>query len=324
MLRLSRGDTLDETTASAVTGLISAATAADGVAPASEDVRLTLRPGAPARGLHIVAFDDGDDGDDGDEGGSERAIIGYAHLLPPGEPPGERAAELVVRPDRRRQGVGAALLAALTEASADSPLAVWAHGDLPAAAALATRSGLVRQRVLWLMRRTLSPAEPEPAVPVPEGTSVRTFAVGRDEDAWLALNARAFAHHPEQGGWGPADLAAREAEPWFDPAGFFLAEREGRLVGFHWTKVDQDTAAGGTPGTLAGEIYVLGVDPDAAGGGLGRVLTAVGLRHLRSRGVRSVILYVDDTNRAALRLYESAGFARVSADVSYVPAPATG
>jgi mycothiol synthase len=326
MVRLTRGETLDGATAATVTELIAAATAADGVAPASEDVRLTLRPGIPARGVHIIATEPA-------AGAADQTgeIVGYAHLADPAGPadagtaeePPERTAELLVRPDRRRRGIGTALLAELLAAGADARLAVWAHGDRPGAAELAARAGLRRDRVLWLMRRGLAPAEPSPPVPAPGGVSVRTFVVGRDEQRWLELNALAFAHHPEQGDWTAADLAAREAEPWFDPAGFFLAERAGKLIGFHWTKVDRDTSAGGEPGELVGEVYVLGVDPGAAGGGLGRALTGIGLRHLRSRGVRSVILYVDDSNTAALRLYEAAGFTRAAADVSYVsPGPA--
>ena len=68
---------------------------------------------------------------------------------------------------------------------------------------------------------------------------------------------------------GPlSELAERRSEPWFDPAGLFLAfgdaasDQAGRLLGFHWTKVHPDQ-----PGL--GEVYVVGVDPSAQGRGLG-------------------------------------------------------
>ncbi|MCD9448381.1 GNAT family N-acetyltransferase, partial [Klebsiella pneumoniae] len=87
----------------------------------------------------------------------------------------------------------------------------------------------------------------------------------------LAVNARAFAHHPEQGSIDAEDLAERMNEVWFDPGGFFLAhaggEPAGRLLGFHWTK---EHGVLGEPGL--GEVYVLGVDPDAQGRGLAKAL----------------------------------------------------
>jgi mycothiol synthase len=275
--------------------LASAATAADGVAPLSEHVMLHLRYGGGDRSRDLLLHRGG-------------AIAGYAHLDPasPGEGP---SGELVIHPGYRNQGLGLALVRALVAEAGGQPLRVWAHGDRPAAGRLAAAAGFRQVRSLLQMRRPLAGeiAPPELAA----GIAVRPFEVGRDEDAWLAVNARAFAHHPEQGSWTRDDLKVREQERWFDPEGFFLAERDGRLVGFHWTKVHDE---GPEP---IGEVYVVGVDPGEQGTGLGRALTMIGLRYLRSRQLGQVMLYVDGTNTAAVRLYESLGFSRWNTDVMF-------
>ncbi|MGC1212029.1 MAG: mycothiol synthase, partial [Micromonospora sp.] len=198
-------------------------------------------------------------------------------------------------------------------AAAAGPLRAWAHGDHPSAAALAVDLGFTRARVLWQLRRPLTGVLPEPRLA--DGLELRAFRPGEDDEAWLALNARAFAQHPEQGRWTTADLRVRLAEPWFDPAGFLLAVESAtdRLLGFHWTKVHE------RPGSARiGEVYVLGVDPSAHGGGLGKALTSAGLAYLRDRrGLDRVMLYVDESNTGAVALYERLGFARWSAHVNY-------
>jgi mycothiol synthase len=144
------------------------------------------------------------------------------------------------------------------------------------------------------------------ALPLAETTDLvtRPFRAGQDEEAWLEVNNRAFAWHPDQGGWTLDVLEARMAQPWFDPDGFLLHEEDGRLLGFCWTKVHRDHDP------PLGEIYVIAVDPDATGRGLGRALTVAGLAHLTTEGLRTGMLYVESTNEPALRLYESLGFTR--------------
>ncbi len=170
------------------------------------------------------------------------------------------------------------------------------------------------------MRRSLY--APVPAPVFPEHVRLRTFVVGQDEEAWTALNNRAFADHPDQGGWSEREVKLREAEPWFDPAGFLLAERtdDGTLLGFHWTKVhgprsgpaaDQDHAH-----EPIGEVYVLGVDPAAQGLGLGPALTLAGLRHLRGKGLSQAMLYVDESQPSCGRAVREAGLLRSGAPTS--------
>jgi mycothiol synthase len=283
--------------------LAEAARQADGVTPLSEHVLLHVRRSSQelSRDLVLLADD---------------TVAGYAHLDAPDEADdagaGDMSGELVVHPRHRRRGYGTALIKALAADAAGHGLRVWAHGDLPAAAALAGTVGFTKVRALWQMRMSL--ASPAVAGPVfPAGITLRTFRPGQDERAWLRVNRRAFAHHPEQGSWTMTDLELRETEPWFDPAGFFLAERDGELVGFHWTKVHP----AGTDQPAIGEVYVVGVDPAAQGSGLGRALTLAGLAYLRARGLDQVMLYVDASNTPAAKMYSALGFALWHTDVMY-------
>jgi mycothiol synthase len=288
--------------------LASAAASADGVAPLSEDVLLQVRHGStpPARDIEVVAA--------ASPAERDRVMVGYAHMDAPdyAGQDGDITAELVIHPAHRRSGYGTSLLGSVLEMADGHGVRIWAHGDLPGTAALASKSGLTRIRALFQLRMSLAGAPVADPV-FPEGVTVRTFVPGEDEAAWLGVNQRAFAHHPEQGSWTIKDLRLREEEPWFDPDGFFLAERDGRIVGFHWTKVHQPDD--GTP--PIGEVYVVGVDPGQQGGGLGRALTLTGLAHLRRLGLAEVMLYVDEDNRAAVTMYTALGFGRWSTDVMY-------
>ncbi|HYK26733.1 MAG TPA: mycothiol synthase [Streptosporangiaceae bacterium] len=312
--RLSSGD------ATAVLDLVRRAAEEDGVSPLSEHVMLHLRYGGDPRARNVLVRDDG-------------RLAGYGHLDPT-DPVEGPAGEMVIDPAARRKGLGLSLGQALADEAGDAGLRLWAHGDLAAAARLAAAAGFERTRALWQMRRSLQTRIGRPQLA--DGISVRTFVVGQDEDKWVALNHRAFARHPEQGAWTRADLDLREREPWFDPLGFFLAERDGKLAGFHWTKIhggnvnsstghNADSANGGALGhghEAIGEVYVVGVDPSERGSGLGRSLTIVGLRYLRSQGLSQVMLYVDETNAPAIGLYESLGFTHWDTDVMFSRGPA--
>jgi mycothiol synthase len=365
--QVSRLDTAD---VAEIVALTHAAGDADGAYPLSEHVMLHLRHGGDTPATHILAYSDGH-------------LVGYAHVDPTDAVEGP-SAELCVHPLFRRKGLGRALvMAAMAAAAEHDPsqrLRLWAHGDHPSANALALSLGFARTRVLWQMRRSLF--APVDAPTLPEGVVLREFQPGADDAAWLAVNSRAFADHPDQGKWTIDDLHIRLAESWFDPAGFLLAvrgvtakreeraearlsrereeraearlsrEREERapaspavaskldavvskldavassrdtVLGFHWTKVHGARSVDPVDTVddhdhdhdPIGEVYVLGVDPAAQGLGLGVALTLAGLRYLRGRGLDQVMLYVDETNRPAVALYQRLGFARWSTDVCF-------
>lgn len=262
----------------------------DGVAPVGEQVLRALT----GEGSEHLLVDD--------ESG---ALAAYLNLAPDG------TAELAVHPAARRRGIGAALVAAALDRGGES-VRFWAHGSLPGAQALAAKLHLRAARELIQMRRPLTEI---PEASVPQGFSIRTHAGSHDNAELLRVNNAAFVWHPEQGGWTDRDIADRLAEPWFDPQGLFLAfdDETGALCGFHWTKVHDDRL---------GEVYVLGIDPAAQGRGLGRALTLRGLEHLADRlesGRSTVMLYVESDNAAAVRTYESLGFAAAAVDTAYAP-----
>jgi mycothiol synthase len=187
---------------------------------------------------------------------------------------------------------------------------LWVFEPDPRDDEAATRAGFRRQRDL-LQQRVPLPLAEEPAWP--PGVDVRPFVPGQDDAAWLEVNNRAFANHPEQGGWVETTLARRMAEPWFDPKGFLLAVDADGLAGFCWTKVHPATDVD----PELGEIFVIGVDPSRHGSGLGRALVVAGLSHLADRGVRTGMLFVDGDNEAAVHLYESLGFTTHRLDRAY-------
>ncbi|MEU3567926.1 mycothiol synthase [Kitasatospora sp. NPDC036755] len=301
--------------------VLAEAQAVDGRAAVSEQGRLRLRSAETPRPgvIHFVETETETETETGTSAGTGTgAVLGYGQLEVPEGPDANPAAELVVDPAARGRGAARPLVDAVLErahrAGRDA-VDFWVHGGHPAARHLAEAYGAELVRELRQMRRTGRQTE---EVAVPEGIELRTFRPGEDDAEWLRLNALAFAHHPEQGAWTAQDLAERIAETWFDPAGFFLATRDGKVVGFHWTKVHPATA---TEPEL-GEVYVVGVDPAEQGSGLGRALTAAGLRHLTGtgpgeRGLATVLLYVDADNPAAVRVYGRLGFTVHEVDLMY-------
>jgi mycothiol synthase len=173
-----------------------------------------------------------------------------------------------------------------------------------------TGLGFALERELYEMRVPLPLAE---APKWPPNVVVRDFEPGRDEQAWLTVNNRAFENHPEQGGWIESTLARREAEAWFDPSIFVLAFIDDQLAGFNWCKVHD--AQGRDP--ELGEIYVIGTDPSAQRAGLGRALAIEGLQRMAARGITTGSLFTTSDNTRAVALYKLLGFTVHRTDRAY-------
>jgi mycothiol synthase len=275
----------------AVDALLTEVADADGAPPLSDHLRLDLHAGGAA-GFAAVLLE-------GDHG-----LDAYAQVSAANE---SSSVELVVRPQRRSdyESIATALLGAAVAATA-GPVFWWVHGVQEVDERIAAAAGMASDRRLLQLRR-----------PLPTGIDTdvvtRPFVVGQDEAAWLQVNNRAFAWHPEQGGWDLPTLQAREADDWFDPNGFLLHERDGRLAAFCWTKLHPAT----TVDPQLGEIYVIAVDPDFTGLGLGKALTLAGLASIAERGVTHGMLFVDEDNTTAVGLYVKLGFETHRIDVAF-------
>jgi mycothiol synthase len=241
----------------------------------------------------------------------DRSGDAYAHLAHHHE--GQWSLELALRPgtpDRRDELLARAL--ELVGAEGGGHVTYWVHGADDADDARARAASFTLERGLLQMRVALPLPDPPRW---PEGVTVRSFVPGQDEGAWVAVNNRAFAGHPEQGAWTVDMLRAREQEPWFDPDGLLLAFDADGLAGSCWTKVHPPQPPR-EPDAL-GEIYVIGADPSRHGRGLGRALTAGGLASLAARGITVGMLFVDAANDAAVGLYTSLGFTTSRTDRAY-------
>jgi mycothiol synthase len=286
-----------------VLSLIKAAHDFDGTPAIAEHVLLHLRHGGDKSDSHLVIEEN-------------KEVIAYAHLDTTDLVAGP-SVEAVVHPQHRGKGLGALILKEAIK-KCGNKTRIWSHGDLPAAKAIAASLKLERLWSNLLMSKSLGEIQP-----VTSKYPIRTFIPSLDNQAFLTLNNNVFANYPDQGGWSEDDLKVRLNESWFDDKGFFVAEDSSELIGFCWTKIHgahthSHTGSDHDHGHEAlGEIYVLAVNPDYKGQGIGRDLTITGLNYLKYQGLNNVMLYVGVENKPAFKLYKSLGFNEFGSDVMY-------
>jgi mycothiol synthase len=296
-------DHLSNSQKECVLSLIKAAHDFDGTPPIAEHVLLHLRHGGDKSGSHLVIEEN-------------QKVIAYAHLDTTDLVAGP-SVEAVVHPQHRGKGLGVLILKEAIRICGDKTR-IWSHGDLSAAKAIAASLNLEHLWSNLLMSKPLGEIQL-----VTSKYPIRTFIPGLDNQAFLSLNNKIFANYPDQGGWSEDALKVRLNESWFDDKGFFVAEDKGKLIGFCWTKMHgahthSQTGSDADHGHEAlGEIYVLAVNPDYKGQGVGRNLTITGLNYLKYQGLNNVMLYVGVENKPAFNLYKSFGFNEFGSDVMY-------
>jgi mycothiol synthase len=286
-----------------VLSLFKAAHDFDGTPAIAEHVLLHIRHGGDKSDSHLVIEEN-------------KEVIAYAHLDTTDLIAGP-SVEAVVHPKHRGKGLGSLILKEAIKICGDKTR-IWSHGDLPAAKAIAASLNLERLWSNLLMSKSLGEVQP-----VTSKYPIRTFIASLDNQAFLELNNKVFADYPDQGGWSEDDLKVRLNENWFETEGFFVAEDDGELIGFCWTKIHgahthSHSSSDVDHGHEAlGEIYVLAVNPDYKGQGVGRDLTITGLNYLKYKGLNNVMLYVGVENKPAFNLYKSLGFKEFGSDVMY-------
>ena len=271
--------------------LLTAVERADGQRPLSDHLWIDLRQGGRPGYMGLMAWEQGHD-----------HMVAYCQVSRGND---SWLLDLVVSPHHRYEmsDIGPRMLdeaTSLIAAEGGGHVHWWVFEPTAMHATLADHLRFSQGRTIRQMRAPLPLADA--AVAGVAAITTSSFRVGVDEDAWLAVNNRAFADHPEQGGWTREVLESRMHQPWFNPNGVLMLREGDRLAGFCWTKVHLDTAP------ILGEIYIIAVDPDFAGRGLGTALTVAGLRHLHRVGAPMGMLYVDADNTPAVRMYERLGF----------------
>ncbi|MER7583915.1 GNAT family N-acetyltransferase [Kitasatospora sp. NPDC097691] len=257
--------------------------------------------------------------------------VAYGSAVAPSAPETIFWVELdgTVAPDRRGEGIGAALLAWQEArglqhlASCDATLPGWLAVGVDESATRTIRlleaHGYERARWWLELERDLAAPFAEP--PSPPGMRFVPYDEGWAERARSAWN-EAFRDH-----WGTQPMTAAEwaagdrlkaSRPDLSVLAVVPDASEGeRVVGF--VLVDVTPEEWPLRGAPFGCISSVGVRREARGQGLARTMLARVMRTLRADGLERAVLDVDaESPTGALGLYQSLGFTVVDRSVSLV------
>lgn len=94
-----------------------------------------------------------------------------------------------------------------------------------------------------------------------------------------------------------------------NPGGVFVAEEDGRILGYITTVIDREVGKGRIPN--------LAVDAAARGSGTGRKLIEHALDYFRREGLAFAMIETMTNNAAGQHLYPSCGFIEVARQIHY-------
>jgi mycothiol synthase len=238
--------------------------------------------------------------------GSAAPLAAVALIWRP-HPSGEIAADHYVHPEHRGCGLCEALLDTIEVRSAElattlaagvsATLVIWAEAETTGCRAALEARGFAVTRPYFEMRIDLGEELETPRWP--DGITLRTLRVGRDEPQVHAAGEEAFAEHHMYEPCSYAEWRLRLIDRSdFDPGLWPIGWDGDEIAGYAAASVADD---GGMVGDLA-------VRRPWRGRGLGLALLLEEFRALAARGVTVVRLFVDGQNATgAVALYEKAG-----------------
>ena len=233
------------------------------------------------------------------------SIVGYMDVVP----------ELTIRrvilncwvhPEHRRRGLAKELLSFAMHRAKELQAKV-AHVNIPedsvVAKSVLSRLGFEYVRRFLELRLDISKVPWQDTDPAALGC--RHLQRG-EEDKLTQIQNRSFA-----GIWGynPNTVEAityRINLSNCSPEDVVLTLDREKVIGYCWTEITYEVEAG--IGKRKGRIFMLGVEPDYQGMGVGKRVLLAGLAQLKSKGLRVAELTVDSENKAACALYQSVGF----------------
>jgi ribosomal protein S18 acetylase RimI-like enzyme len=223
-----------------------------------------------------------------------------------------------VRPDWRRQGLGAAMLSYnerhLREIARGHPaetpkrFRVWATDREAGAQALFAGTGYEPVRHYIMMTRTASLALPE--APLPEGLEVRLVEPGQVRAVWEAMWEARRDH------WGYVEPGEQDYQRWtrgrlFDPMLWKVAWAGEEVAGMVLNRLDREQNR--KYGRRRGYTQDVFVRRPWRRRGLARSLLVQSIGMFREMGMEETALGVDTENPSgALGLYEGLGYREVA------------